>query len=262
MYEMLSRQHDSSFFPVVTIDSVIQRLQDLESKKVARRDVQRAASRAHREEAGEERKVPDGGEGDMEVDDGEEPKAFTNQGSERADNKRKAEEFADGSRDAKIQDNTEGGPTKRQRPDASSTNDNEVSIAVQDHSTTVLAVAPVNSYSATPTASARASPSATIAAAATAAFGKAIPLKNKKDGEKIVCTRPAPQIRGHTSYLTFAFLLPLERSRSSEKEDKTDSTSANGAEEIRQPATQESYGAEYAKISNSDMVAAAATPDT
>lgn len=171
MYETLIRQHDMTTYSMQSIDDAISKLKAIESKKISRRQYQVAM---HKQQ-------------------------------QQKDEKRKADEL----------DDPEEGPIKRLKEDAAVT---APSGTVTPELTTSPASPPPVIEAFKADSDARGTPEATAVSSsvpgsadvsarpspAPAQLGK----KMVPQEQRFTSSRPAPQVRGHTSYLTFAFLLP------------------------------------------------------
>ena len=190
MYETLVRQHDQITHSVPTIDDAIQKLREIEVKKKARHEEQVRQSRTARAEklakaARDADAAPEAGVSSLE---GAEIDGNATSPSASAGTKRKADEL-------------DGDAVGQNVPD-----DDQKTRQV-----TVEAI-PMNGVEqANGAATAKNVPTNGDGAAAGQSENvsrepSAKPLRKFERSENT--TKPAPQIRGHTSYLTFAFLLP------------------------------------------------------
>ena len=190
MYETLIRQHDMVSYPVPTIDDAIDKLKDIEGKKRQRHELQMAHSRAQKEarqkakEAKQAVTAADSAAPQMDSGaDAEMADASAAEGNEAlSTKKRKAEEDSAG--DAEGQ------------PDAKKAKEEEEE---GKGPATTTAAPSETSGTLTPAAEEKPDPKQQSGRSTN---GKA------KDERKDTNTKPTTQIRGHTSYLTFAVLLP------------------------------------------------------
>jgi tRNA (adenine57-N1/adenine58-N1)-methyltransferase len=191
MYETLIRQHDMVSYPVPTIDDAIDKLKEIEGKKRQRHELQMAHSKAQKEMRQKAKEAKEAKQAATAAD-GAAPQAETGADAEMADasaaegkealstKKRKAEES--------TADDAEGQPDAKKAKEEEGEGLAAASTAPSETSGT-----------ATPAIEEKLEPKQQ---AGRATNGKA------KDERKETNTKPTPQIRGHTSYLTFAVLLP------------------------------------------------------
>jgi hypothetical protein len=190
MYETLVRQHDQITHSVPTIDDAIQKLREIEVKKKTRHEEQVRQSRTARAE----KLAKAARDADAALKAGVSPVATdeidgnATSTSASAGTKRKADEL-DG--DA-VGQNAPGAEDKARQVTAEAIPGHGVE---QANGAATAKDAPVNGDGAA------AVQSENVSRESSAKPGKKFERRENT-------TKPAPQIRGHTSYLTFAFLLP------------------------------------------------------
>lgn len=172
MYETLVRQHDLAVYQMPTLDDAISKLKDIESRKKQRKvyQHQRAVEEKQKQEESEKQE----------------------------ENKRKAGELDDGNEG--VDENAQSSD-KKIKLDASA----ETATRVE----TVRADVTMDPTDETPTMTRETSAEAQQQNKPTQTKSKVDWRTSSSVEEKrYLSTKPAPQGRGHTSYLTFAFLMP------------------------------------------------------
>lgn len=182
MYETLVRQHDQITHNVPTIDDAITKLREIEAKKKQRHEDQVAFSRQARLER-LARKEQESDAVPLDGEAGSNPAAGV---------KRKADAMEDG---ATATTTVVNGDAPAGDAVQSSTQTNVPEDLVKGQPDIIDA-----DNAPTPRANGQSEPVSRETSVRPA----------KKLDRRENTTKPAPQIRGHTSYLTFAFLLPHE----------------------------------------------------
>lgn len=233
MYETLLRQHDLAQYVMPTIEDTIEKLKVIEARKQQRRDIQIAENKAAREAAAKAAAGPTPGGADeqtaaaaaleADAEDVMESEAAELPKTSETGVKRTAEEagLVDGSAEP------EGKRTKEAGAASALTTDAETSAAPSP-----------------------APPSTTPTPKSTNGTYKA-------PGEQKVSTvKPALQIRGHTSYLTFAFLVPAAPTATEDADKGLETTSVENGDKGGVPqstAGGDSFAREYAAIASQDL---------
>lgn len=189
MYETLIRQHDMVSYPVPTIDDAIDKLKDIEGKKRQRHELQMAHSRAQKEARQKAKEAKQA----ATAADAAAPQTDSGADAEMADALAAVGNEALSTKKRKAEGETAG--DAEGQPDAKKVKEEENG----EEPATTTAAPSETSGTATPAAEEKPEPKQQSGRAAN---GKA------KDERKDTNTKPTTQIRGHTSYLTFAVLLP------------------------------------------------------
>ena len=188
MYETLIRQHDMVSYPVPTIDDAIDKLKEIEGKKRQRHELQMAHSKAQKEMRQKAKEAKQA----ATAADAATPQADSGADAEMADASAAEGNEALSNKKRKAEDSTAG--DAEGQPDAKKAKEQEGEVLA------ATSVAPSET-------SGTATPAAEEQPELKQQSGRAVNGK-AKDERKDTNTKPTTQIRGHTSYLTFAVLLP------------------------------------------------------
>lgn len=179
MYETLVRQHDLSIYHMPTIDDAIDKLKDIESRKKSRRMYQK--QRAAEEKVKLSKRKAD----EMEGEESEvtEKKVKTVLPEANGDKTDSTNVLAANTADNGIM--AETAETEGVKDVTMETAEGTEATTTREPSTETPKEVKVNNKS-----------------------GKSDGKNPSMEERKYLSTKPAPQGRGHTSYLTFAFLMP------------------------------------------------------
>jgi tRNA (adenine57-N1/adenine58-N1)-methyltransferase len=173
MYETLQRQHDLAVYQMPTLTDAIDKLKDIETRKKARRESQRQKALEEKAELTKKRKADEmesaaDSEGAAATDLKTEETTETSTNGEALASELNAQQVGDSLPPSEVQSSTE----EKAGTDAQTATKQQGSMNGQ-------------------------------------AKGSRTPSKKLVQEEKrYMNAKPAPQTRGHTSYLTFAFLMP------------------------------------------------------
>lgn len=203
MYETLVRQHDCISYSAPTLGDAIARLQEIENRKIDRRHAQQEDARLKKLAIANAKQAEASA---AEIDSPAVP---------AADNAVVDAMAADSMVSTKRElpeDMTEDGQAASSASTVDQPPPKRVKLAEAEPSSSV---AHIDANTATTDADAIATPPASIVAPAapvpTINGVQKVSYKTAKlESERLITTKPSPQIRGHTSYLTFAVLLPQE----------------------------------------------------
>jgi len=173
MYETLQRQHDMATYSMPTIDDAIDKLKGIEARKISRRQHQSSQHKQQQGKADEKRKAED-------LDDSEEQPAT----------KRLKEEPATDTATPDMSTTAANTPDVADTPTADSDAKDTPEVTVVSSSLPGDAPTPPTKREPTP---------------------RQVSKKMVPPEQRFTSSKPAAQIRGHTSYLTFAFLVPDAR---------------------------------------------------
>lgn len=246
MYETLIRQQEIVRDVLPTVDDAITRLKEIEEKKHKRRLIQVEVSRKARE-AKVKRKAEEmeaEKEGEASGERPEKAAAPNNIATEAEGASATSDSASALKRKAEEMDGEKDGETLAKKPKGDQEDASVGKASAKDAEGTNATVNTTPTIAEVATRPAEASSKAPSPAPAGAL--KAAPLPERKYSS----TKPAVQSRGHTSYLTFAFLIP----------SKVAIQTQNGGSVQEPTQTQEegsvrdSFASEYSQVPTQDLI--------
>lgn len=204
MYETLVRQHDCISYSAPTLGAAIARLQEIENRKIDRRHAQQEDAKL--------KKLAIANAKQAEASAAAEIESPALKAADIADVDAMAADNVVSAKRELPEDMTEDGQAASSASTVDQPPPKRVRLAEAEPSSSV---AHIDANTATTDADAIATPPASIVAPAapvptTNGVQKVSYKTAKLESERLITTKPSPQIRGHTSYLTFAVLLPQE----------------------------------------------------